>query len=98
MNTSAIGHGDGMNVGKQFGAEQSRTRRAKPLPAPNPALGRREAICASVKEAILLLSGLPPAHEIAGWFAGSDAASIISERLRPAAAWLADFNDAWEDD
>ena len=60
--------------------------------------GRREAICASVKEAILLISGKPPAHEVARWFAGTDSVSIISEHLRPAAAWLADFNDAWKDE
>jgi hypothetical protein len=42
--------------------------------------------------------GLPPAHEVAGYFAGTDAAIIISERLRPDAAWLADFSDAWKDE
>lgn len=58
----------------------------------------REAICDRVREAITILSGLPPAHEVVGYFAGTDAAIIISERLRPAAEWLADFSDAWKDD
>jgi hypothetical protein len=75
-----------------------RAGRAKSMSAPEPAPSRREAICASVKEAILSLYGLPPAHEIAGWFAGSDAASIISERIRPTASWLAEFNDVWKDE
>jgi ParB-like chromosome segregation protein Spo0J len=56
------------------------------------------AICDRVREAILILSGLPPTHKVAGWFVGTDAAIIISERLRPAAAWLAEFSDAWKDD
>jgi ParB-like chromosome segregation protein Spo0J len=56
------------------------------------------AICDRVRDAITILSGLPPAHEVAGYFAGIDAAIIISERLRPAAAWLAEFNDAWKDE
>jgi ParB-like chromosome segregation protein Spo0J len=54
-----------------------------------------EAICDRTREAITILSGLPPAHEVVGYFAGTDGATIISERLRPAAAWLAEFTDAW---
>lgn len=73
---------------------------ARPQHAARPTLQARGAvaICERVREAIIILSGLPPAHEVAEWFAGTDAASVISERLRPAAAWLADFNDAWKDD
>jgi hypothetical protein len=56
------------------------------------------AVCDRVREAITILSGLPPAHEVVGYFAGTDAAIIISERLRPAASWLADFSDAWKDE
>jgi ParB-like chromosome segregation protein Spo0J len=58
----------------------------------------REGICDRVKESIMVLSGLPPAHEVAEWFAGADVASLISERIRPAAAWVADFDDVWKDE
>lgn len=57
----------------------------------------REAICDRVREAIMTLSGLPPAHEVARYFSGTDAASTISERLGAAATWLSDFSDAWKD-
>jgi ParB-like chromosome segregation protein Spo0J len=56
------------------------------------------AICERIREAILILSRQPTAHEVVGWFVGTDGASIISEHLRPAAAWLAEFSDAWKDD
>jgi hypothetical protein len=55
------------------------------------------AVCNRVREAITILSGLPPAHEVAEYFAGTDAAIIISERLSPAAAWVAAFSDAWKE-
>jgi hypothetical protein len=56
------------------------------------------AICDRVREAIRVLSGLPPAHEVVGFFANTDSASLISETIGPAAAWLAEFNDAWRDE
>jgi hypothetical protein len=68
-------------------------RMARVQPARGPA-----AICDRVREAIFILYGLPPPHEVAGWFAGTDTVSIISEHLRPAAAWLAEFSDAWKGD
>ena len=72
---------------------------ARPQHAVRPAPGRGSAaICERVCEAMIILSGLPPAPEVVGYFAGTDAAFIISERLRPAAAWLAEFSDAWKDD
>jgi hypothetical protein len=58
----------------------------------------KDATRERVLEAIVILSGLPPAHEVAGYFAGTDTAIIVSERLRPAATWLAEFSDAWKDD
>jgi len=73
------------------------TARPQSIPRPSPGRGR-EAICERVREAIVILSGLPPAHEVALYFAGTDAAIIISERLHPAAAWLAAFSDAWKDE
>lgn len=59
---------------------------------------RKQAICAKVVDAVSILAGLPPAHEVASYFAGDDSAIIISERLRQAAEWLADFSDAWKDE
>jgi hypothetical protein len=62
-----------------------------------PARGRA-AICDRVREAIRTLSRLPPAHEVVGFFANTDGASLVSETLGPAAAGLAEFNDAWKDE
>lgn len=73
------------------------TARPNSLPKPaSPARGK-DAVRERVLEAIMILSGLPPAHEVAAYFAGTDTATIISERLHPAASWLADFSDAWKD-
>ncbi len=74
------------------------TARPPSVPTPRTAPGRgKDAIRERVLEAIVILSGLPPAHEVAAYFAGTDTATIISERLHPAASWLADFSDAWKD-
>lgn len=78
--------------------ERARPQSKTPPPS-KPAPGRgKDAIRERVLEAIVILSGLPPAHEVAAYFAGADTATIVSERLRPAASWLADFNDAWKDE
>lgn len=69
---------------------------ARPTATPSPAHGKA-AICDRVRLAIITLSGLPPAHEVASYFAGTDAATTISERLHTAASWLAEFSDAWKD-
>lgn len=69
---------------------------ARPTTTPSPAHGKA-AICDRVRLAIITLSGLPPAHEVASYFAGTDAATTISERLHTAASWLAEFSDAWKD-
>jgi ParB-like chromosome segregation protein Spo0J len=63
-----------------------------------PLRASRAAICDRVREAVLILSGQPPAHEVVGWFANNDGASLISETIRPAAAWLADFAAAWPEE
>jgi ParB/RepB/Spo0J family partition protein len=55
----------------------------------------RDAICDRVREAVVTLSGLPPAHEVAGYFDGADSAIIISERILRAATWFAAFSDKW---
>lgn len=105
MNTGDIGRAENSTIalpratGKRLIAAAREVVAIEPREPPRTPPGRgKAAICDRAREAILILSGLPPAHEIAGWFMGSDAASIISEHLRPAAAWLADFNDAWKDD
>lgn len=67
-----------------------------PSPQKSPSAGKA-AICDRVREAITILSGLPPAHEVADYFAGTDAAIIVSERIVPAAAWVAAFSAAWKD-
>jgi hypothetical protein len=69
---------------------------ARPTATPSPAHGKA-AICDRVRLAIITLSGLPPAHEVASYFVGTDAANTISERLHTAASWLAEFSDAWKD-
>jgi hypothetical protein len=72
---------------------------ARPQSSPKPAPGRgKDAIRERVLEAIVILSGLPPAHEVVAYFAGTDTAIIVSERIRTATAWLAEFSDAWKDD
>lgn len=72
---------------------------ARPQSAPKPAPSRgKDAIRERVLEAIVILSGLPPAEEVAAYFAGTDTAIIISERIGSAASWLADFSNAWKDD
>ncbi len=102
MNTAAIGGGAAPTAVKTAppATRSPVTRTAvtdndRPLAAPRRG---KEAICDRVREAIVILSGLPPAHEVAEYFAGTDAAIIISERIVPAAAWLAEFSDAWKED
>lgn len=71
---------------------------ARPQAVPKAPPGRgKDAIRERVLEAIMILSGLPPAHEVSGYFVGADTAIIISERLPAASRWLADFNNAWKD-
>lgn len=60
-----------------------------------PARGK-EAVCTRVAEAILTLSGLPPAKEVAGYFRGAEEAVIVSERIENALNWLLDLSEAWE--
>lgn len=56
---------------------------------------RGEGICRSVRDAICALSGLPPAEEVASYFAGTDHAILVAERLPAVADWIAEFNAAW---
>lgn len=71
---------------------------ARPQSTPKPAPNRgKDAVRERVLEAIMILSGLPPAEEVASYFAGTDTAIIVSERVGTAAAWLTIFNDRWMD-
>lgn len=65
-----------------------------PIQTSSPARGTG-AICERVAQAIITLSGLPPAEEVAAWFKGAEKASTIEERIDRAAPWLAAFHLAW---
>lgn len=96
MNTTAIG---GTTPAADATKPKATARTTTPTDTAKPAPSSgKTAICDRVREAITILSGLPPAHEVAGYFDGTDAAIIISERLAPAAAWMAAFSDAWSDE
>lgn len=64
-------------------------------PDPPPPRRGKEAVRERVLEALVMLSGLPPAEEVAGYFDGVDAAILISERLSVASKWLSTFNNKW---
>lgn len=73
-------------------------RTVKPnAPAARPGRGR-DAIRARVRDAIIALSGMPPAGEVVEFFRGTDDAALIEERLATAARWLADFADLWPEE
>ena len=69
-------------------------RVAPPQAQPAPSRGKqavREKVCA----ALITLSGLPPAAEVAKYFRDEDAAIIVNERINDASEWLAAFAAAW---
>ncbi len=73
-------------------------RTVKPeVQAPRPSRGK-DAVRQRVREAISALSGLPSPHEVMGYFAGTDEAVLVSERLPDAATWLAGFSGLWPAD
>jgi ParB/RepB/Spo0J family partition protein len=72
--------------------EENRKLKSQQVPIP---LRGRDAICDRVREMVVTLSGLPPAHEVAGYFDGADSTIIISERILQAATWFAAFSDKW---
>lgn len=65
-------------------------------PARNAPARGAAAICDRVKECVVTLAGLPPAAEVARYFANADSGVIVGEKLNQAATWLADFRAAWE--
>lgn len=64
-------------------------------PKPAPHRGK-DATRERVLEALMILSGLPPAEEVASYFAGADTAIIVSERVGTASAWLTNFSNQWK--
>jgi hypothetical protein len=65
--------------------------------APKTTSGRsKEMVCARVADAVRVLSGLPPAEEVASYFQNSDEAVVISERIGAAVGWLRELLDIWE--
>ena len=85
---------DQVSLVKSLAKAKARPRASKPQSPPAPARGS-EAICDRVREAIRVLSGLPPAHEVQRYFAGTDAASLVTEAIGPARVWLDEFADGW---
>lgn len=73
---------------------KARARPARPAVTPAPGRGP-EAVCERVREALRVLAGLPPAHEVGRYFAGTDAAVLVDETVGPARAWLNEFADTW---
>lgn len=72
-------------------------RVAPPAPQqPAPTRGK-QAVREKVCNALITLSGLPPAAEVARYFRNEDAAIIVNERLEDASEWLADFAAAWRE-
>ena len=95
----ALASGEEPNKAKVKKAVQEiAPRRAKSLPVskPSPGLGF-DAICVRVKDAILVLSGLPPAAKVAEYFCSSDFSVLVANRHALAAAWLLEFSSAWKD-
>lgn len=68
---------------------------ARPEQPATPTRGKA-AVCQRVREAIVLLSGLPEAAEVVGYFRDSDSAIIVSEKLPAVSAWVEQFAAAWE--
>ena len=64
--------------------------------APRPMRGKA-AVIARVREALILLDGLPPAAEVVGYFRGSDASVVVDEHLISAATWLGEFGEIWRE-
>jgi len=91
----AIANGEEPSKAKVRRAALRIVRDAEPQSRP-PTRGK-EAICIRVREAVALLSGLPPAFEVVGYFAGNDSAIVINEHIAQAAAWLDQFRAAWGD-
>lgn len=72
-------------------------RVVKPEGTSSPPARGKAAICGRVRDALVTLSGLPSPSEVAGYFAGTDGAIIIDERLSSASRWLAEFAEIWSD-
>jgi ParB/RepB/Spo0J family partition protein len=76
--------------------EENRRLKSLPVSKPSPGLGF-DAICGRVKDAIIVLSGLPPAAKVAEHFRSTDFTIMIDDRHALAAAWLSEFSAAYEE-
>jgi hypothetical protein len=90
-----------VNAAVDAGEEPTRAkvRRAalqtvRPDAAPRPLRGR-DAIAKRVCDAIIALSGLPPAHEVVGFLRETDASIIVDERIAHVATWVSEFSELW---
>jgi len=72
------------------------TARPKTAEPAKPTRGK-DAVCQRVRDAIVALSGLPEAHEVAGYFRDTDAAIIVSEKLPEVREWIEQFAAAWKE-
>jgi len=91
----AIEQGEEPTRAKVRRAVATTVKPADPETSPRVRLGR-SAVCERVREAISLLTGLPPAREVAAYFRGTDDAIVIADRLPAVTAWLVEFKNAWE--
>jgi len=91
----AIAKGEEPSRSKVRRAVREAAGRLEPVARP---VRGKEAICARVKDAIVVLAGLPAPHEVVGYFRGTDHAVIIDERLPNALRWLSEFDELWGDD
>jgi hypothetical protein len=68
-------------------------------PAQSPPISARgpTVVRERVRQPFRTLSGFRPPHEVVSYFAGTDGASLVSESIRPAVAWLAEFSNLWEE-
>lgn len=94
-----------INEAVEAGEEPTRAkvRRAvlktvKPDGGSRPPIASKAAICKQVREAIYKLTGLPSPEKVLNYFAGTDEAVLVNERLGEAATWLAAFADLWPED
>lgn len=65
------------------GHETTRPRRGK------------DAICLKVREAISLISGLPPALTVIEYVRDTDHAILIDEQIEAASEWMNEFSNSW---
>lgn len=88
---AAVAAGDEPTKAKVRRAVIEAARPDKPAPRSG-----REDICHRVRDALVALTGLPPAAEVAGFFRGTDSAIVLVDRLPVVRDWVNQFVTAWE--